>query len=97
MFFRQLSTIDFSLSYVFGCGTAGKAVAVDVVAGDEEWFAAEAAKSSARVTHVVDSHVHADHYSGGAAPRGAGRRRVLPARACAGEIPVSSPARRRRA
>ncbi|HUH91717.1 MAG TPA: MBL fold metallo-hydrolase [Casimicrobiaceae bacterium] len=65
MFFRQLSTIDFSLSYVFGCGTAGKAVAVDVVAGDEEWFAAEAAKSSARITHVVDTHVHADHYSGG--------------------------------
>ena len=31
MFFRQYPTIDSSLSYFFGCGTLGKAVAVDVV------------------------------------------------------------------
>jgi len=65
MFFKQLSTVDSSLSYLFGCGTAGKAVAVDVVAGDEDWFVAEAAKAKSRITHVVDTHVHADHYSGG--------------------------------
>ena len=65
MFFRQLSTTDSSLSYLFGCATAGKAVAVDVVAGDEDWFVTEAAKTRSRITHVVDTHVHADHYSGG--------------------------------
>lgn len=65
MFFRQLSTTDSTLSYCFGCATAGKAIAVDVVAGDEDWFVTEAAKAKARITHVVDTHVHADHYSGG--------------------------------
>lgn len=43
----------------------GKAVAVDVVAGDEEWFLEAADKARAAVTHVIDTHVHADHYSGG--------------------------------
>ena len=62
MFFRQLSTTDSSLSYCFGCTTAGKAMAVDVVAGDEDWFVAEAAKAKSRITHVIDTHVHADHY-----------------------------------
>ena len=65
MFFRQLSTTDSSLSYLFGCATAGRAVAVDVVAGDEDWFVTEAAKAKSRITHIVDTHVHADHYSGG--------------------------------
>ncbi len=65
MFFRQLPTTDSSLSYFFGCATAARAVAVDVVAGDEDWFVAEAAKAKARITHVIDTHVHADHYSGG--------------------------------
>ena len=65
MFFRQLPTTDSSLSYFFGCATAGKAVAVDVVAGDEDWFVSESAKSKSRITHVIDTHVHADHYSGG--------------------------------
>jgi glyoxylase-like metal-dependent hydrolase (beta-lactamase superfamily II) len=65
MFFRQLPTTGSSLSYLFGCGTAGKAVAVDVVAGDEDWFVAEAVKATSRITHVIDTHVHADHYSGG--------------------------------
>jgi hydroxyacylglutathione hydrolase len=65
MFFRQLPTTDSSLSYFFGCATAGKAVAVDVVAGDEDWFVSEAAKSKSRIMHVIDTHVHADHYSGG--------------------------------
>jgi hydroxyacylglutathione hydrolase len=65
MFFRQLPTTDSSLSYFFGCATAGKAVAVDVVAGDEQWFVDEAARNKSRITHVIDTHVHADHLSGG--------------------------------
>jgi hydroxyacylglutathione hydrolase len=65
MFFKQLATKDSTLSYFFGCGSLGKAVAVDVVAGDEAWFAEEVAKAKVAITHVIDTHVHADHYSGG--------------------------------
>ena len=65
MFFRQIPTVDASLSYFFGCATAGKAVAVDVVAGDEERFIEEANKAKVKIANVIDTHVHADHYSGG--------------------------------
>jgi glyoxylase-like metal-dependent hydrolase (beta-lactamase superfamily II) len=65
MFFKQLATKESSLSYFFGCGGKGKAVAVDVVAGDEEWFIEEAKKASVTINYVIDTHVHADHYSGG--------------------------------
>lgn len=65
MFFKQLPAKESSLSYFFGCGTHGVAVAIDVVAGDEDWFRQEAAQAKVRITHVIDTHVHADHYSGG--------------------------------
>jgi len=67
MFFRQLATKEASLSYLFGCGGKGKAVAVDVVAGDEDWFIEQAQAQNVAITHVIDTHVHADHYSGGKA------------------------------
>ncbi|MCO5108699.1 MAG: MBL fold metallo-hydrolase [Burkholderiaceae bacterium] len=67
MFFRQLASREATLSYFFGCGGLGKAVAVDVVAGDEDWFVEEAGKAGVRIEYVVDTHVHADHYSGGRA------------------------------
>ena len=65
MFFKQLPAKDSSLSYFLGCGTQGKSIAVDVVAGDEAWFIEEAKKAAVTITHVIDTHVHADHYSGG--------------------------------
>ena len=65
MFFRQLATTEASLSYFFGCATVGKAVAVDVVAGDEQWFLDQAKGANVRIAYVIDTHVHADHYSGG--------------------------------
>ena len=65
MFFKQLQTKESSLSYFFGCGTKGKSMAVDVVAGDEEWYIEEAKKAGVSIDFVIDSHVHADHYSGG--------------------------------
>ncbi len=65
MFFRQLATKESSLSYFFGCGTRGKSMAVDVVAGDEEWYLEEAKKAGVTINYVIDTHVHADHYSGG--------------------------------
>jgi len=67
MFFKQLPTRDASLSYFFGCAGQGKAIAVDVVAGDEDWFVRQAQEANVTVTHVIDTHVHADHYSGGRA------------------------------
>ncbi|HEX7328774.1 MAG TPA: MBL fold metallo-hydrolase [Casimicrobiaceae bacterium] len=65
MFFRQIAAPEASLSYFFGCATVGKGVAVDVVAGDEERFVDEAKAAGARIAYVIDTHVHADHYSGG--------------------------------
>ena len=65
MFFKQFPTRDASLSYFFGCAGHAKAIAVDVVAGDEEWFIEQAKQAGATITHVIDTHIHADHYSGG--------------------------------
>jgi glyoxylase-like metal-dependent hydrolase (beta-lactamase superfamily II) len=67
MFFKQLATRKASLSYFFGCAGQGVAVAVDVVAGDEDWFIESAHKAGVEIRHVIDTHVHADHYSGGRA------------------------------
>jgi hydroxyacylglutathione hydrolase len=65
MFFRQRAAANATLSYFFGCAGLGKAVAVDVVAGDEDWFIAQAEQAGVRIACVIDTHVHADHYSGG--------------------------------
>lgn len=65
MFFRQRQAPHATLSYLFGCIGERKAVAVDVVAGDEDWFIEEAERTGVRIAYVVDTHVHADHYSGG--------------------------------
>jgi hydroxyacylglutathione hydrolase len=65
MFFKQLASREASLSYFFGCAGHAKAVAVDVVAGDEAWFMEEARTAGVTITHVIDTHIHADHYSGG--------------------------------
>lgn len=67
MFFKQLATKDASLSYLFGCIGHAKAIAVDVVAGDEAWFIEQAEAMNVSIAYVVDTHVHADHLSGGRA------------------------------
>ena len=78
MFFRQLLAKEATLSYLFGCGSCHVAVVVDPVLGDEDWFISEAAKQDVKITHVIDTHVHADHYSGGRALAGkAGARYCL--------------------
>lgn len=65
MFFKQYAARDATLSYFFGCAGHGKAVAVDVVAGDEDWFLDAAKQAEVRIEYVIDTHVHADHLSGG--------------------------------
>jgi hydroxyacylglutathione hydrolase len=54
-------------AYLFGCGTLGKCAVVD--AHDEDLVAYEAFAASKRmaITHVIDTHIHADHRSGGPA------------------------------
>jgi glyoxylase-like metal-dependent hydrolase (beta-lactamase superfamily II) len=65
VFFQQRPSISSSLAYFLGCGGEGKGIAVDVAAGDEPWFMEQAKKINCTITHVIDTHVHADHYSGG--------------------------------
>lgn len=67
MFFRQLATKEATLSYIFGCGSCNVAIAVDPVLGDEDWFMEIAKINNVKITHVIDTHVHADHFSGGRA------------------------------
>src|SRR5947207_5682380 len=51
--------------YVFGCGTLGQCAAVDIREEDVEAARVFAASKDMRITHVIDTHVHADHRSGG--------------------------------
>jgi glyoxylase-like metal-dependent hydrolase (beta-lactamase superfamily II) len=67
MFFKQHVNDDASISYFFGCGGQGKGVAVDVLAGDEAWYLEQAKKLNVAITMVFDTHIHADHLSGGRA------------------------------
>jgi len=53
-------------AYLFGCGGLGKCAVVDAHAHDVEAYAQFAASKGMRITHVIDTHVHADHRSGGA-------------------------------
>lgn len=65
MFFKQRSNPDASISYFFGCGGQGKGIAVDVLAGDEAWYIDQARQLNVAITAVIDTHIHADHLSGG--------------------------------
>ena len=53
-------------AYVFGCGGMGRCIVVDAHDEDVKDYAAFAATKGMRITHVIDTHVHADHRSGGA-------------------------------
>ncbi len=52
-------------AYLFGCGTLGKCAVIDPRADDRESYQNFAAAKGMKITHVIDSHVHADHRSGG--------------------------------
>ena len=65
MFFKQHPTKESSLSYFVGCAGHAIGAAVDVVAGDEDWFIEQAAQANMRIAYVIDTHVPADHFSGG--------------------------------
>jgi hydroxyacylglutathione hydrolase len=54
-------------AYVFGCGSLGKCAVVDPHEKDVDAYAAFAESKGMRITHVIDTHLHADHRSGGPA------------------------------
>ena len=54
-----------SLAYLFGCGGKGKAIAVDVHQEDVDWFIEQAKLKDVKINYVIDTHIHADHVSGG--------------------------------
>jgi hydroxyacylglutathione hydrolase len=66
MIFRPFYYYDLGCAaYLFGCGTLGKCAVVDARADDVDTYVAFAASKKMRITHVIDTHVHADHRSGG--------------------------------
>jgi hydroxyacylglutathione hydrolase len=52
-------------AYLLGCGGLGKCAVVDAHEQDVDAYLAFAASKGMRITHVIDTHVHADHRSGG--------------------------------
>jgi hydroxyacylglutathione hydrolase len=66
MFFRPFYRFDTGCAaYVFGCGGVGLACVVDAHEADIDQYVAFAASKGMTITHVIDTHVHADHRSGG--------------------------------
>jgi glyoxylase-like metal-dependent hydrolase (beta-lactamase superfamily II) len=68
MIFRPFYYDDLGCAaYLFGCGTVGRCAVVDPRAEDVESYVAFAAASKVQITQVIDTHLHADHRSGGVA------------------------------
>jgi glyoxylase-like metal-dependent hydrolase (beta-lactamase superfamily II) len=67
MIFRQfLHTDPIAASYLFGCGGQSQCVVVDPLEHLEPYLHASR-ETGMRIVHVIDTHVHADHRSGGRA------------------------------
>jgi glyoxylase-like metal-dependent hydrolase (beta-lactamase superfamily II) len=52
-------------AYLLGCGSLGKCAVVDAHERDVDDYVAFATSKGMRITHVIDTHVHADHRSAG--------------------------------
>ena len=68
MIFRPF--VDFAhgcAAYLFGCGGQGLCAVVDARESEIDEYIAFASDKGMRITHVFDTHVHADHRSGGPA------------------------------
>ncbi|HRI09781.1 MAG TPA: MBL fold metallo-hydrolase [Nannocystaceae bacterium] len=68
MIFRPFYTYETGCAgYLLGCGGLGKCAVVDAHERDIDAYIAFAADKGMQITHVIDTHVHADHRSGGPA------------------------------
>lgn len=68
MIFRPYYYFDTGCAaYLFGCGGLGKCAVVDAHEQDVDAYVEFAAAKGMRITHVIDTHIHADHRSGGPA------------------------------
>lgn len=67
MFFiqRPAPSDPSSLAYFFGCSGKGHSIAVDIHAEDVDWCLEQAAKQGVQIDYIIDTHIHADHLSGG--------------------------------
>lgn len=66
MIFRPFYYYDLGCaSYLLGCGTLGICAAVDPRADDVVSYVEFATAKKMRIAQVIDTHVHADHRSGG--------------------------------
>ncbi len=54
-----------SLSYLLGCVGQGLGIAVDVHQDEVELYLQVAEQKGIRIAYVIDTHVHADHFTGG--------------------------------
>ena len=65
MIFQQLLNEESGcLSYVIGCSEAGRAIIVDPGRDRVAEYLGIARKKGLKITHVVETHTHADHISG---------------------------------
>ena len=68
MIFRPFYYYDLGCAaYLLGCGTLARCAVVDPRIDDLESYAAFALVKKMQITQVIDTHVHADHRSGGVA------------------------------
>lgn len=68
MIFRPYYTYETGCAgYLFGCGGVGVCAVVDPHERDVDAYAAFATAKGMRITQVIDTHLHADHVSGGPA------------------------------
>jgi hydroxyacylglutathione hydrolase len=65
MIFQQILNEEAGcLSYLIGCGQAGQAVVVDPARDRVDEYVSLARRKGLTITHVVETHIHADHVSG---------------------------------
>ena len=65
MIFQQILNEEAGcLSYLIGCGQAGQAAVVDPARDRVDEYVALARRKGLTITHIVETHIHADHVSG---------------------------------
>ena len=65
MIFQQIVNEDAGcIAYLIGCGQAGEALVVDPGRDRVDDYLAWAQRKGLNLTHILDTHIHADHLSG---------------------------------